>query len=397
MELKEPGPYKSFYPDKVDYKILHAATRASSVQQLCNYLAPHFHKDQPTLTSEALLKRVQRRLIKLSNANFIARVGALGNPQLWSTTRQGLDLFSPARNSNSTKTDPNAIPVRCSEERKRSIKLLKAAPILDTSTMEKIQDEFGYYLHDVDDKLIILRMKEEIAARSPSGQHYLYIPYQTRFNSAEMQLETLSRYDHVWTEATFRFKRGVHLMLTTDPKRFKNLYEANRHFSIAFNRFISYLQKKLGFRPKYLSSYEYTKSGLMHVHCIIFGIPYLLPHGIITQEWERCGQGSYNYIYSLINDKGAWHYARQKPADLEKGQTAETYLRKHLDKGFQDVSLLYLYWAHNKRFFTHSRCLYTAEDLGSLFPGVYEFLMTAYSYDLPDTLQFESHSHLKYP
>jgi len=397
MKLKEPAPFTSFYPDKVDYKILHAATRALSVQQLCNYLAPHFHKDQPTLTSEALLKRVQRRLIKLANNNFIARVGALGNPQLWVSTRQALDLFSSASNSNSAKKDPNAIPLRCSEERKRSIKLLKDLPLLDKTHKKKIQDEFDYYLQDVDDKIIILKLKDEVADRSPSGQHYLYIPYQTRFNSQEMQLETLFRYDQIWDTASLRFKRAVHLMLTTDPKRFKNLYEANRHFSISFNRFMSYLQKRLGFRPKYVSSYEYTESGLMHVHCIIFGIPYLLPHGIITQEWERCGQGSYNYIYSLTNNNGAWHYARQKPADLEKGQTAKAYLKKHLDKGFQDVSLLYLYWVHNKRFFTHSRCLYTAEDLPSLSPGVYEFLMTAYTFDLPDALQFESHSHLKYP
>lgn len=397
MKLKEPGPYKSFYPDKVDYKILHAATRACNVQQLCNYLVAHFHKDQPTLTSEALLKRVQRRLIKLANNNFIARVGTLGNPQLWSTTRQGLDLFSSASNSNSSKKDPNAIPLRCSEERKRSIKHLKQCQQLDNSHKEKIKDEFDYYLQDVKDKTIILKMKEEVAARSPSGRHYLFIPYETRFNSTEMQMETLNRYDAVWTEATHYFKRAVHLMLTTDPKRFKNLYEANRHFSIAFNRFMSYLQKRLGYRPKYVSSYEYTESGLMHVHCIVFGIPYLMPHGIITREWERCGQGSYNYIYSLINNNGAWHYARQKPVDLKKGQTAKTYLKKHLDKGFQDVSLLYLYWAHNKRFFTHSRCLYTAEPHDPLFPGVYEFLMTTYSYDLPDVLQFESHSNYKYP
>jgi len=268
---------------------------------------------------------------------------------------------------------------------------------LDTSHKEKIQDNFDYYLQDVESKIIILRMKEEVAARSPSGQHYLYIPYQTRFNSQEMQLATLFRYDQVWDTASLKFKRGVHLVLTTDPKRFKNLYEANRHFSTAFNKFMSYLQKRLGYRPKYVSSYEYTESGLMHVHCVIFGIPYLMPHGIITQEWERCGQGSYNYIYSLINDNGAWHYARKKPADLQKGQSAKAYLKKHLDKGFQDVSLLFLYWAHNKRFFTHSRCLYTAEPLPHLYAGIYEFLMTAYNYDLPDTLQFESHSNLKYP
>ena len=250
-------------------------------------------------------------------------------------------------------------------------------------TSEKVCDNFSGYLDDIKEKYIL--MKKILPDSSPQGEEsdYLFIPYQTRFNNPEHHAKNLHIYNDVWNNATNRYKRAVHLVLTTDPKRFKNLWEANRNFNIALNRFFSYMTKHFGHRPKYLVAYEYTGSGLIHCHLIIFGVPYLLPHEVITKIWERCGQGSYNYIYSLQNNNGDWLYARKKPKDIPQGQTARDYLQKYLKKGTEQPERVFMYWAFNKRFFTYSRALYTDQWPRQISLGIYKFLMVCYNWDTP--------------
>ena len=157
-----------------------------------------------------------------------------------------------------------------------------------------------------------------------------------------------------------------------DPNGFQALWDANRHFGKAWNRFMTYLTKNNdGIRPKYIATYEFTETGLMHVHALIF-TEWLLSNDQISREWIRCGQGEISYIYGLKATKnrtnGEWEWrwksSKNRPKDT-KGMSGGDYLKKYVKKcllammdDFTSPSEIQsLYWAFNKRFFTNSRKL----------------------------------------
>ena len=156
-----------------------------------------------------------------------------------------------------------------------------------------------------------------------------------------------------------------------DPNGFQNLWEADRSFSPAWNRFMSYLKKKNnGKRPQYLAAFEFTESGLLHIHVLIF-LEYLLPNDQISLEWRRCGQGEITYIYALKNvfnpqtKQREWRWnSHSRPTDA-KGMSGGDYLKKYIKKCALALMDSYtspadthsMYWALNKRMHTCSRSL----------------------------------------
>jgi hypothetical protein len=168
-----------------------------------------------------------------------------------------------------------------------------------------------------------------------------------------------------------------------DPNGFASLWEANRTFAPSWNKFLSYLTKiNHGQRPEYLASFEYTESGLMHVHALLF-VDFLLPNDDISREWKRVGQGEISYIYALKNvqvpgkDKShrEWRWnARSRPSDA-KTMSGGDYLKKYVRKcmlalldDFRSPSdIQSLYWAFNKRMYTCSQVLTPSpEDLKAM-------------------------------
>ncbi len=159
-----------------------------------------------------------------------------------------------------------------------------------------------------------------------------------------------------------------------DPNGFKSNWEANRSFAPAWNRFMSYVKKIVGRRPQYVSAYEFTESGLLHIHVLMF-VKYLADIDRIAMEWRRVGQGEVSYIYSLRaarirgqpgKYKWVWNSSRC-PSDArgsersDGGQYLKKYVRKAMlammDDFTSPASIQSLYWAFNKRFNTCSRAL----------------------------------------
>ena len=163
-----------------------------------------------------------------------------------------------------------------------------------------------------------------------------------------------------------------------DPDGFQNLWEADRSFSPAWNRFMSYLKKKNnGKRPQYLAAFEFTESGLLHIHVLIF-LEYLLPNDQISLEWRRCGQGEITYIYALKNvinpqtKQREWRWnSHSRPTDA-KGMSGGDYLKKYIKKCALALMDSYtspadthsMYWALNKRMHTCSRSLMEGYEEG---------------------------------
>jgi len=335
------------------------------------------------LSHTALYHQLNRLCHKLVKQGYLNIVNPKGSPLLFDLTPQGFDLFLALQNSNHTKERVEGYIEKAHPLRIKSVKMMKSVNMANDRHKDKLKSYFESYIDDCNNKVIILRKKKNTEISSEGFPPFKVFDYETRFNSEAKQLKTYAKYHDAWDIATQDFDRAVHLVLTTDPKRFKSLYEANKHFSVALNRFMAYLTKKMGYRPRYISVYEYTKSGLMHAHLVIFGIRYLMPHHQITEEWERCGQGSYNYIYALNNVNGEWHYVKGKPKDLKKGESLRDYLKKYLSKAIFDPSSNFFYWVFNKRFYTCSRCFNLRKGLISPSFHVYELFTVCDDFNIP--------------
>jgi len=372
-----------------EFFILRACKHACDVKTLHKFTVAYLKKRHPAGSTipykkneGASLRQTYRGVKRLADAGLLEAVNLTLKPALYVTTPAALDLFSSAQNSNCVNRSFYALPRRARYERIQAIRRAIDVKLLTKERREEIEQYFEVYLGDTEELKIVL-------GRTDGVPKYLMLPYETRFNSEAKYKKNLAIYHGIWNEATKRYRSAVHLVLTTDPKLFSSVWHANRHFSKAFNRFMSYLLKTLKSkeRPPYLSVYEYTIKGLMHAHVVIFGTNYLLPKRKITRAWERCGQGTYNYIYSLANAKGRWVYSRGQPKEIKRGQTAEDYLVKYLHKAKGDKGALY--WAFNKRYFTNSRRLAGAplnagdeDELTSLW----RFMFCCYAWDLPDSI-----------
>jgi len=225
---------------------------------------------------------------------------------------------------------------------------------------------------------------------------YLLLHYTHRFLKRNIK-KKLKEYDKVWSVASERFDKGIFLTLTLDPASYRNLIDASKRISFAFNRFMSFLSYRFGFRPSYISILEPQNSGNPHLHVIIFGISRIEDHFKLTKVLKKHGFGFIHFEYQIKKTKdGNWVWAnrRYKPKRC-KTSDVKNYLRKYLvktfsfdfddgDKSFSgsfDVSKFKIafYFASNKRFFTCSRVflVFKKKFEGSgewIFIGVYDWL-----------------------
>jgi hypothetical protein len=261
-------------------------------------------------------------------------------------------------------------------------------PILET-LLGNIASQYNEYLDDINDKKIVLTPK------GAPDTDYWFMEYRTRFNNSHRQLSTLDNFEDKWREAEEYYDSAVFLTLTTDPKLFPNLWEANRHMSVAWNRYVSYLtqrgyaarrdelyevqekrlkrkltraekkeirekldEKNISFRPRYVAVNEFQKNGLIHMHIMIFGRSWLDHRNKISADWVRCGQGQIVDVCAVSrNSKNEWLWTNpnKRPADARKDESAKQYLRKYLNKVIFDQLGFEHYWSINKKFFQASQ------------------------------------------
>jgi len=301
---------------------------------------------------------------------------------LLSPTATALDLLNSDAKFKLTNPKPSEYPLKMSSLRRDAVNVVASVKMLSESKRARLDDNFCAYMEDIADKVIIL--KERL--QSESNSEIISIPYKTRFNCESKKLQAIEKYEAAWQRATNNYKVAVELMLTTDPSRFKSLWHANRHMSKAWNKFLSYLQKRFKFRPDYIAASEFTKqTGLLHLHAVIFNVGWITNKHELTKEWERCGQGSYTWIFKIVNDAGEWHWLRQKPRDAQDMQPKD-YLKKYLKKSLYDDHANVMYWTFNKRYFTHSRKLINVCKIIKSHDVVYVYIGCWNFWDLPSWL-----------
>lgn len=404
------------------------------------------------LRPTALYFRLYRFLKKLEKHGFLTSekgvqdAGLGDRPCLWwrptvlTTTIQGSDyLMKRAQNSNSPQNSPSEpgnrpeytgpkwmrIPKRTNPKRVgAALRLMQiktsgdshwqfvrrdsgrrfksGKPIMElqpalVAQLKKPEQLYQQYLHEIENKTIMFVPRGE--GQTPDPSRVKMIPYRTRFNDPGRRRRQLDRYEYAWqaAEEIEGYSTGVFLTLTTAPSMHHNLWAANRHCSPAWNRYMSYLQKKFGFRPKYIRVNEFQENGLIHVHCVIFGISpeekELL--NILKYEsrddWARCGQGRVTKAIPIqIDDQGKWQWTNRRPEDSKPGESVPDYLKKYLKKSVFNPQDLYMYWAVNTRFFSCSRVFSPQAPPKRTGPPLWEYVGISRDGTIPAWLDYLS-------
>lgn len=266
------------------------------------------------------------------------------------------------------------------------------------AALEPVQDAYTDYLDHINDQEIVIYDQD-------NPDRFLLLPYRTRFNDTGRALANLDKYDAKFNEAEKYYETAVFLTLTTDPAMHKTLWHANRHMSVAWNRFMSLIQKRekiarkdelidvqrrelkkagwtesqirqhirsqkfrhwlneqtagSSYRPRNIAVAEFQQNGLIHLHVLIFGKQWLAHKDQLAADWQRCGQGRIVDICAVHKTGNGWTWTnpKQRPKDAKPGEDARNYLRKYLNKAIFDKKGFELYFACNRRFFTSSRTM----------------------------------------
>jgi len=338
----------------------------------------------------------------LSSNRMVGNSRELGIPEL-STFQQVGKLQQPGI-SNKIKW-----PRRAHWTRIQAFRILIRRKQLTLDDWVMLNKLFNTYLDDTGHRTIILLDETE-------GKT-LWMPYRHRFTKSGMK-RILRRFNSVFEKAN-KYVVGVWLTLTVDPKKYRNIIEMRYELQKAWNRFMSWLKKKLGKRPAYLRVIEFTKSGLVHYHILLLGVSRIGDKKTeVTPELERIGFGKVNFMYTVINRNGKW--VPKKLVELRQGKAKEcldgaglpsnlrSYLKKYLMKAFNDLDMdsmsvelnqvnpISLYWALNSRFFTYSKQIRPDPEIHVSFKLIigdkvlgYRFLGSGYIVN-PDVLPLET-------
>lgn len=309
--------------------------------------------------------------------------------QVQNSNRQEKAQIPPANQANDSEWYWARFPKRANPERITACKLLrnietqknhwlwqresKTAPLRPelTHILDCIKKPYERYISMVQDTAIVLC---PYGMETKLDQATLqFLPYKTRFTAIDRQLNNLDRYKALWEESKQYYDEAVFLTLTTAPAKHQTLWHANRHFAKAWNRYMALLTKRnrkaakkngtyddeLSYRPRYICVYEFQKNGLLHCHAILFGIDKIANDRQISEDWDRCGQGSITkqIPLKLRDNQWGWKHQNQRPPDAAKDESPERYLKKYLEKAIHGHQDFELYWAINKRFLSSSRTL----------------------------------------
>ena len=330
------------------------------------YLARLLKVDRPNL--HKIIKPLLRNgVIVKRKANGLSWI-RLASKQLLEETRYKVDLIFLKTRVSQTPTRPPKIFQRCNPFRLEAFKLLSNVNMLDNELWCTLNELFNAYMNDVSRRAIILKHVD--------GDRWLWLPYRVRFSRSGVR-KILYRFNKVFNGSN-DFKYGVWITFTVNPKKYRNIVTMRYELQKSWNRFISWLSKRLGFRPKYLRVIEFTKSGLIHYHVLLFNVRRICDKKTeLTPYLEKIGFGKINFLYQIVNRNGKW--IPKKLLDIKDNtevmvdgaglpSNLKGYLSKYISKVFRDIDFdegypqvdeneinpIVLYWALNVRFFTCS-------------------------------------------
>ena len=329
------------------------------------YLAKVLNVDR-TVIHRVIRTLLRKGIIVKRKANGLSWI-RLASKQLLEEKHHKVDLILKTRVSQ-TQSRPLKIFQRCNPFRLEALKLLSNVNMLDNELWCTLNELFNAYMNDVSRRAIILKHVSE--------DKWLWLPYRVRFSRSGVR-KILYRFNRVFNGSN-GFKYGVWITFTVNPRRYRSIVTMRYELQKSWNRFISWLSKRLGFRPKYLRVIEFTKSGLIHYHVLLFNVRRICDKKTeLTPYLEKIGFGKINFLYQIVNRNGKW--IPKKLLDIKDNtevmvdggglpSNLKGYLSKYITKVFRDIDFdgdypqvdvneitpIVLYWALNVRFFTCS-------------------------------------------
>jgi hypothetical protein len=231
--------------------------------------------------------------------------------------------------------------------------------------VDRIKDLFLEYLKDIAGKVIVLS--------KDNGEKWLVLPYEVRADPSYLvnlreEIEQLCSLS----------SKGIHLTLTTDPKRFNGLLSAYKALRVNFHRLIDWFEKyrwdkdknnwkrrgywdkkKKKFVPtrkkiNYVCVPEFSPThNLPHLHILILDRIWISPHWGIVKLWDSWGQGEQVFIKRIRGNIGYYFHK-----ELNKR------FSRHKDKG---ITHLALSWVLNAKSYTCSLALRKMACNGVIF------------------------------
>lgn len=271
----------------------------------------------------------------------------------------------------------NDLPARCSWERKQAIhKVRRINGFGQTATGANGQryfrfhssfhekqyneslDLFSRYIEKINLLELYFEPLHDIFAASVT------IPYATRFNNLPKQIKLRENFENAFRGGEAQYDIASFVTLTTDPKLFKNLWDANKYFQKNWNKLITALRKRLKKELPYVCVREFQNNGRVHFHIVLFGV-HLPPtkknapwNNPISRTWQKYGQGEITDVKNLrVGSDGVMTWIHDKPADC-RGESPMKYLKKYLLKAQYDETAQFQYWIYNARYYTYSRALH---------------------------------------
>jgi hypothetical protein len=133
---------------------------------------------------------------------------------------------------------------------------------------------------------------------------FCVVPFRTRFHDVGA---IIRRFNGVFSNASRRYRIGVWVTLTTDPKVYEGYDYLSYRYEIvkALNRFFAWLRRKFK-KVSYTCVFEFTDSGLIHFHIVVFGLSRIEDYRVFTKRLVEWGFGRINFMYVIVNENGVW-------------------------------------------------------------------------------------------
>jgi len=207
----------------------------------------------------------------------------------------------------------------------RNLALLLASKLplpLTLAGYKRLARHFLDYLADVSVRVIVLRHVDE--------DRLLGLPYKHRFRSLRRLMRS---FREAWAILGADFDIAVFFTVTMEPRG--TLLETAQLASVALNRLMSWLQKRLGFRPKYIAVFEFQANGAIHIHMVLFGVRSVADYRELDRYLPTIGFGRIHEEYQIVKvEKGKWVWRNKKPRGAQ-ARGVDDYLGKYLEKSLE--------------------------------------------------------------
>ncbi len=236
-----------------------------------------------------------------------------------------------------------------------------------------------------------------------AGNDYLCLPHRTRHNDAGRARQIRDGFRDALDAAGDGHNDAVMLTLTTGPKRHDGLHDALDSLTENKGRLMQWLSTdyQLGHRPENLTVLEFTRTGIPHVHVVLFGIDWAFSQEQLAAKWLDYGQGVVVDIRTATcrGDSQRWllhdddsgkvalrQYLGKSIRELQEIANSDpSELRDRVDAGTVTEWRQVLYWATGRQYYTCSPSLRQSDDDVNSLPTVtqWRFVGTAAYRNIP--------------